>query len=202
MRTRLVFLMLTTLLAAGGCASASDAAATASTPASMAAFTETGVPSPPGPLLEAFALWAPEIPADGVMPARYTCDGENLSPALAWSGQPAETRSLVVNMEDPDAKGFVHWLVYAIPASFRGLPEGIPGEGEVEGGLRQGVNSFGQIGYGGPCPPGATHRYVFRLLALDAVLDSPSGLGADDLRRELAPHQLAEAVLTLSYTRP
>jgi hypothetical protein len=194
--------MLLALPVVVGCASAPEMALATPTSASAAVATEPAATSPAGPSPHSFELHAPDVPGDGVIPARFSCDGEDRSPALAWDGQPTETRSYVVWMEDPDAGGFVHWLVYAIPASFQGLPEGIPGDGEVDGGLRQGENSFGEIGYGGPCPPGATHRYVFRVIALDSLLDSPAGLGAEELHNAMAPHVLAEAVLTLSYTRP
>ena len=99
----------------------------------------------------------------------YTCDGEDVSPALAWEDVPAEAAELVLIVEDPDAPGgtFAHWLAYGIEPGEAALPEGVPQGGEVEG-FRQGENDMGTVGYGGPCPPeGETHDYVFRLLAVD-----------------------------------
>ncbi|MGH9434001.1 MAG: YbhB/YbcL family Raf kinase inhibitor-like protein, partial [Terriglobia bacterium] len=109
----------------------------------------------------------------GFIPARFTCKGDDVSPALAWSGSPANTRAFALIVEDPDAPAgtWTHWLVYDLPSSARALPEGVPKTGEISGGGRQGTNDFGKIGYGGPCPPpGKPHRYFFRLYALNARL--------------------------------
>ena len=112
----------------------------------------------------------------GSIPARYTCDGEDVSPPLEWSGVPEGAKSLALTCDDPDAPSglWVHWVVFDLPPSVTGLAEGVPPNPEISGGGRQGKNDFRKIGYGGPCPPSGTHRYVFTLYALD----SPSGLPA------------------------
>ncbi|HEY7562918.1 MAG TPA: YbhB/YbcL family Raf kinase inhibitor-like protein [Gaiellaceae bacterium] len=135
---------------------------------------------------------------------RYTCDGDDVSPALAWAGVPAGTAELALVVEDPDAPGgtFTHWLVYGVDPSVTALPEGVPVRADVAGppALRQGVNDMGAAGYGGPCPPGGEeHRYVFRLLALDEALGLPDGVSRDDVLGALAGRVLAEARLTATY---
>jgi len=140
--------------------------------------------------------------AEEMIPERYTCDGENVSPPLAWRGIPPETRSLALIVDDPDApaKTWVHWVIYNLPAASAGLPENIPPEKSVTAG-RQGRNDFGRIGYGGPCPPSGTHRYHFKLYALDAELDLPPGASKAELLRAMQGHVLAEATLIGRYRR-
>lgn len=137
------------------------------------------------------------------IPRRHSCDGENLSPALAWSGLPEGVVSLALLVDDPDAPGgtFVHWVLYNLPSISEGLDEGIaPGAALLSGGV-QGINSWGQAAYGGPCPPSGTHHYRFTLLALDASLDLPSGANQPDVMRAAEGHLLAEAVLVGTYRR-
>lgn len=132
------------------------------------------------------------------IPRRYSCDGDDVSPPLTWSGQPPETQSLALVVDDPDAPGgtFTHWLAWGLDPGAGGLDEGqsAPGEGR---------NDFKAEGYGGPCPPPGhgPHRYSFRLYALDSELDVPSGAGKDDLARALADHVLASAELVGTYER-
>ncbi len=145
--------------------------------------------------------------ADGEpVDARFTCDGENLAPGLGWEGVPGATQELVLALEDPDAPGatFTHWLVYGLDPRSTDLPEGIPQEAEVAAlaGLRQGENDFGDVGYGGPCPPsGEGHGYVFRLLALDAPVELEAGADRAAFDEAVAPHVLAETRLTATYAR-
>ncbi|GIW05043.1 MAG: hypothetical protein KatS3mg059_1663 [Thermomicrobiales bacterium] len=116
--------------------------------------------------------------ADGQqIPVKYTCDAQDISPPLRWSGVPAEAQELVLVVDDPDAPSgiFTHWLVYGLPPRTTGLPEGVPPGETVPGGGRQGRNDFGRLGYGGPCPPSGSHRYVFTVYALDAPLNLPPG---------------------------
>jgi len=113
-----------------------------------------------------------------LMPVRYTCLGEDISPVISWVQVPNGTQSIAVIVEDPDAPGgvFTHWLVYCIPAKQTELAEGIPKEKEVAGGIRQGRNDFGTAGYRGPCPPeGSSHRYILRVYALDIMVPLEGG---------------------------
>ncbi|MGB9631040.1 MAG: YbhB/YbcL family Raf kinase inhibitor-like protein [Candidatus Methanodesulfokora sp.] len=135
---------------------------------------------------------------------KNTCDGQDVSPRISWSGIPDGTKSLAIIVEDPDAPGglFVHWVIYNIDPSLKGLPEGIPKEGRVEGIGLQGINSFGRIGYGGPCPPrGSTHRYIFRIYALkEAILLGP-GASRDDLLKAMENKIIAVGETTVKYGR-
>jgi hypothetical protein len=143
--------------------------------------------------------------ADGAdISKRHTCDGNDVSPPLAWSDPPQGTKSLVLLCEDPDAPSgtWTHWLVYGMAPDTRSLPEGVKRDPTLPGGARQGRNDFHRVGYGGPCPPpGSTHRYVFRLAALDVSPDVPAGASKLALRREIEGHVLGEARLTGRYGR-
>jgi hypothetical protein len=153
----------------------------------------------------AFSLSSPAFSNGQAIPAKYTCDGENLSPPLQWSGAPNEARSFVLIVEDPDAPAgiFRHWAVYDLPANVTALPEGIDSQGSAET-LNQGVNDFGHAYYGGPCPPPGhgTHHYHFRLAALDTsrLVVSP-GAEVADLWRAAEPHILAQTELVGTYAR-
>jgi Raf kinase inhibitor-like YbhB/YbcL family protein len=140
----------------------------------------------------------------GDIPARYTCDGDDTSPALSWTAPPDGIQSFALIVDDPDAprRTWVHWVVYDLPASERGVPEGVPPERALSSGARQGRNDFKKIGYGGPCPPpGAPHRYYFRLYALDARLDLPPGSTRDQVDRAMKNHVVAEVELMGRYGR-
>lgn len=143
--------------------------------------------------------------SDGAsIPARFTCQGENLSPQLDWSGVPSGARSLALVVSDPDAPGgtFIHWVLYNLPPQTSGLPEGVPATERLSSGAAQGRNDFGRIGYGGPCPPpGKPHRYIFTLYALDLAPDLPAGLNAARLNSLMRGHILAQASLTGLYQR-
>lgn len=143
--------------------------------------------------------------SDGAsIPARFTCQGENLSPQLDWSGVPSGARSLALVVSDPDAPGgtFIHWVLYNLPPQTSGLPEGVPASERLSSGAAQGRNDFGRIGYGGPCPPpGKPHRYIFTLYALDLAPDLPAGLNAARLNSLMRGHILAQASLTGLYQR-
>ncbi len=140
-----------------------------------------------------------------VIPARYTCDGANISPPLKWSGVPKNAKSLVLIVHDPDAPvgDFTHWVVYEIPSDLKGLPAAVPRKPVVLDGLKQGLNSFGFVGYGGPCPPpwDGYHRYLFELYALDYRPSLAPGLPRRDVERALKGHVLAKAVLVGLYKR-
>jgi Raf kinase inhibitor-like YbhB/YbcL family protein len=140
---------------------------------------------------------------EGMIPRRFTCDGEDISPPLSWKGMPGGTKSLALIADDPDAprKTWVHWVVYNLPASSGGLPENVPPEKTLADGGRQGTSDFGRIGYGGPCPPSGTHRYFFKLYALDSELGLAPGATKEELLQAMAGHVLAEAQLMGRYRR-
>src|SRR5258708_6009330 len=115
--------------------------------------------------------------ADGKVPSEFTCDGTDSSPALAWSAAPSATISFALMITDPDAPGgtFTHWVLYNLPANSGGIAANITKQGQLPDGSRQGLNDFGKIGYGGPCPPrGLTHRDFFDIFALDRNLNVPA----------------------------
>jgi len=116
------------------------------------------------------------------IPSRYTCDGQDVSPQLSWNNIPPGTRSLMLIVEDHDAPGFTHWRIFNIPPSIRELSEDVQKSQTLPGGIVQGMNGFGAIGYRGPCPPGGTsHRYFFSLYALDTEPNLPWGTTKKDI---------------------
>ena len=139
----------------------------------------------------------------GMIPSKYTCDGENVSPPLTWDGVPDEAKSLALINDDPDAPSgdWVHWVVYNLPPTVTGLLENVPAKEILENGAMHGKTDFGRIGYGGPCPPGGTHRYFFKLYALDTMVDMPYGCTKAELLRAIEGHIIAEARLTGKYSR-
>ncbi len=150
-----------------------------------------------------FKLSSPAF-ADGQMiPPKYTADGEDISPPLAWEGLPQETQCLALICDDPDAPvgTWVHWLMWNIPRDVSSLPENVPMQKQLATGARQGVNDFGRIGYGGPAPPSGTHRYFFRLYALHTVLDLPAGSGRAQLEKAMKGRILGQAQLMGKYAR-
>jgi hypothetical protein len=139
----------------------------------------------------------------GAIPARFTCDGDDTSPPLAWSGAPEGTESYALVADDPDAPGrtFVHWVFYGIPAETTSLPAGVPASERPELGGAQGRNGFRNIGYGGPCPPRGTHRYFFKIYALDTTLSLDPGATKADLLEATKGHVLAQGELMGTYER-
>jgi Raf kinase inhibitor-like YbhB/YbcL family protein len=135
----------------------------------------------------------------GDIPSKYTCDGENVSPPLAWDGVPAEAKALVLIVSDPDAGGYVHWVAFDIAAA----PNGQLAEGAstTDPSLRQGTNSFGKVGYGGPCPPSGTHHYPFRLLAVRQPLGLAGSPSAADVLAATKDQVVAETTLTGLFHR-
>lgn len=139
------------------------------------------------------------------IPARYTGDGENVSPPLSWSGVPHEAQSLVVLCEDPDAPSgnWTHWVLFNLSPEVRELPEGMAHDPTLPGGAAQGTNDFGNPGYGGPAPPpGRPHRYYFKVLAVDRPLALPAGASRQDVVAALEGHVRAEGWLMGRYARP
>ena len=150
-----------------------------------------------------FTLTSAAFQEGGAIPSRYTCDGEDLSPPLAWSEPPAGTRSVALISDDPDAPGktWVHWVLYHLPPTSQGLPEGLPTAAQLPDGARQGTTDFGRSGYGGPCPPSGTHRYVFTLYALETMLSLPPGATKRKVEGAMKGHVLAQATLMGTYAR-
>ncbi len=137
----------------------------------------------------------------GAIPAMYTCQGENVSPPLQWSGVPAESKSLALIVDDPTPREpFAHWVLYNIPVGLDHLEENFsPGGSNQKGGVH-GRNDFGEARYGGPCPPpGPAHRYVFRLFALDVNLDMTPGANRAQLFDAMQGHILAQTELVGTY---
>lgn len=140
----------------------------------------------------------------GSIPSKYTCDGQNVSPPLKWNSVPEGTKSQALIADDPDAPNgtWVHWVLYSLPPSLRELPENVPAAENILGnGGRQGKNDFGKSGYGGPCPPVGTHRYFFRIYALDGDLRLNPGLTKAGLLEAMEGHILGEGQLMGTYSR-
>lgn len=139
-----------------------------------------------------------------MIPKKYTCDAADISPELKWSGAPAGTQSFALIVDDPDAPvgTWTHWIAWNIPGNTTQLPEGAPKTEMLGDGIRQGLNDFKRIGYGGPCPPpGKPHRYFFRFFALGSKLDVPAGATRRDLEVAIKGHVLAQAQLMGKYER-
>lgn len=145
-----------------------------------------------------FVLTSPSFDEGGAIPIRHSCDGADVSPALAWQGAPRGTAALALILDDPDARGFTHWVVFDIPGGADGsLPEGMhPADLPP-----QGRNDFGRTGYGGPCPPSGTHHYRFTLWALSARLNLSGTPSAAEVQTAAANRSLGQTVLTGTYTR-
>ena len=138
-----------------------------------------------------------------MIPAKYTCDGEDVSPPLAFGEVPEKTLSLALICDDPDAprETFVHWVVYNLPGERREIEEKYPAEKRLPDGSRQGETSFGKTGYGGPCPPSGTHRYYFKVYALDKVLTIEEPINKESLVEAMKTHVIAEGQLMGRYAR-
>lgn len=176
---------------------------------------ETSTPYPPQPSPEAPAappasplppleLTSSAFAYGEAIPQRYGCEGEDISPPLQWSDPPPATESFALVSEDPDAPGgsWIHWVLYNLPPESRALPEAVPPDAELPGGSgQQGVNSWDTLGYGGPCPPSGTHRYFFRLYALDVALDLPPGATWENLQQAMEGHILEQSEWMGTYSR-
>ncbi|MDP1606097.1 MAG: YbhB/YbcL family Raf kinase inhibitor-like protein [Rhodocyclaceae bacterium] len=147
------------------------------------------------------------FPHHAAIPTKYTCEGADVSPPLAWSGLPAGTKSLVLIVDDPDAPDpaapkmtWVHWVLYNLPPSTSGLAEAIS-PGALPVGAMEGVNDWQRTGYGGPCPPIGRHRYFHKLYALDTMLPDLGRLTKAQLEKAMTGHILAQAELLGSYQK-
>ena len=128
-------------------------------------------------------LSSPDFSEGGMIPRRFTCDGADVSPALSWEGAPDDTLSLTLIVDDPDARGFAHWVLFDLaPAASSAVPAGVSASPDAP---PQGMNDFGRIGYAGPCPPSGSHRYVFTLYALDGLLGLPGSPRPEEVRQAL-----------------
>ena len=150
-----------------------------------------------------FSLSSPSFATRGEIPQRYTVAGANLSPPLEWHEVPPETKSLALILEDPDAPDpdapkriFVHWVLYNLPPTSKGLPEGV---NRLPGSAHEGLNDLKKTGYSGPNPPIGKHRYVHRLFALDTVLGDLGDATKKELEKAMKGHVLAEAALIGLY---
>lgn len=155
----------------------------------------------------ALSLSSPAFGRNAPIPARHTCEGEDVSPALSFGGAPAGTRSFALVVDDPDAPDpkapkmtWVHWVLYDIPASATGLPEAVSPKA-LPAGTREGRNDWKRTGWGGPCPPIGTHRYFFKLYALDAVLGDLREPTKAALEKAMVGHVLQKAELVGTYRK-
>ena len=146
---------------------------------------------------------SPAFQEGGMIPKKYTCDGQNVSPPLTWTAVPTETKSLFLICDDPDAPmgTWVHWVVFNLPANVTELPENIPAQKTLSNGAKQGITDFQEVGYGGPCPPSGTHRYYFKLYALDTLINLDAGITKKQLLKAMEGHILAEVQLMGKYKR-
>lgn len=138
-----------------------------------------------------------------MIPGKYTCDGENISPPLVLAGIPTGAKSLALISDDPDApRGtWVHWVLFNLPGNLKELSENIPQRSTLSNGARQGMNDSRELGYGGPCPPSGTHRYFFKIYALDIMLALESGATKPQLLKAMEGHVLGEGQLMGKYKR-
>ena len=139
-----------------------------------------------------------------MIPAKYTCDGENISPEISWEGAPEGTESFVLISDDPDAPIgiWVHWIVFNIPEDVTTMPEGVPKKDTLEDHTNQGMSSFKEIGYGGPCPPSGTHRYFFKVYAVDTEIDlDPRYATKEKVLDAINGHVLAYGEIMGTYQR-
>ena len=146
---------------------------------------------------------SPAFQQGGMIPRQYSGDGQDISPPLHWEGIPEGTQGIALICDDPDAPGgtWVHWVMWNIPAQASGLAEKVPPSPSLPDGSRQGINDFRRHGYGGPTPPSGTHRYSFRVYALDTQLDLPARATKADLSKAMQDHILAQGELMGKYRR-
>lgn len=152
-------------------------------------------------------LTSPSFAHGGAIPARHTCDGDDTSPALVWTGVPAGTKSLALIVDDPDApdpaapkRVWVHWVLWDVPPEVTSLPEGV-GDADLPPGTRVGINDSHEMGYGGPCPPIGRHRYFHKLYALDTVIGPLPEATKARLLKAMEGHVLASAELMGTFHR-
>ena len=152
--------------------------------------------------LRVLTLTSPDIKDGEPVPEMYTGDGDDVSPPLEWSAPPGGTESFAVIMDDPDAPGgtFTHWVVFNLPPWVKNLEAGRPNTPALDNGATQAKNDFGRFGYGGPAPPSGTHRYVFRVYAVNRMLTLGPGASKAEVLAAMAEHVLAEGELIGIYS--
>jgi Raf kinase inhibitor-like YbhB/YbcL family protein len=166
--------------------------------AGCSAATTSSTNQPEVTDMPGFVLTSPSFADGGAIPVEQSCDGVDRSPALHWEGAPTGARSFALIVDDPDARGFIHWVAYDIDGGVSGdLAAGLGPSGPPP----QGRNDFGRNGYGGPCPPSGTHHYRFTLYALGAALNLGGTPSASDVRTAVRGSFLAQTTLTGTYTR-
>jgi Raf kinase inhibitor-like YbhB/YbcL family protein len=150
-----------------------------------------------------FALKSSAFEEGASIPRLHTCEGKDVSPPLSWTDPSERTASFALLVEDPDAprKTWVHWVLFDLPAAAKELPQGVPPSPQIEGGGVHGTNDFRRLGYGGPCPPSGTHRYVFTLYALGKRLGLPPGSTRDEVAAAMSGQILSQAQLIGRYSR-
>jgi len=165
---------------------------------SQAALFTAAAPGKEAARMEALTITTPAFSSGGTIPAKYACEGADISPPLVIGGVPSGARSLALIMDDPDAPigTWVHWVVWNIPAQTREIPEN-----SLPAGSSQGKNDWKRNSYGGPCPPSGTHRYFFRLHALDTTLSLGPSTTKSDLERAMQGHVLAKGELMGTYRK-
>lgn len=195
MKFRLLFALILSVPVLAACAPTET---TQQAPAAMTTIPTVGLSGGTESVLS-FALTSIAFEQGGPIPPKYSCDGDDISPPLAWDKPPAGTRSLALIMDDPDAPAgtWVHWVVFAIPPELLALPEGMQGS---ELAVTVGENSWGRSDYGGPCPPSGTHHYFFKLYALDTTLNLDKSTSKKQLLAAMDGHILAEADLMGTYS--
>jgi Raf kinase inhibitor-like YbhB/YbcL family protein len=173
--------------------------------AAAALFTGWGVAAKEATMT--LTISSPAFSDGGEIPAKYTCQGDDLSPALAWSGAPAGTKSLVLIVDDPDApdpaapqRTWVHWVLYNLPPGAVGLPEAVA-EDALPAGTQGGRNDWKRTGYGGPCPPIGRHRYFFKLYALDTTLSGLNEPAKAEVEAAMQGHVLEQVRIIGTYQK-
>lgn len=151
----------------------------------------------------AFELRSDAFAQEGSIPQKYTCDGQDVSPPLSWSDPPEGTQSFALVCDDPDAPAgtWIHWVLFNIPADKRSLAEAVPKQAKLPDGSVHGKNSWKRTDYGGPCPPSGTHRYFFKLYALDTKLTLKAGATKKKALKAMEGHILDQTELMGKYSR-
>ena len=197
-RSLILTVIIIIIVLSGGCISSAPSSPVSPAP-SKPADQGASSTAPPG----AFSIRAASLVPGSVLPDVYTCKGTSESPEVTWDGVPAGTKSLALILDDPDASGgrFTHWLVFNIPPDSHGLPRAQPNVKVLANGAQQGEHSGGSRGYYPPCPPiGTSHRYVFRLYAVDMDITQPTA-DRDSIDWALTDHTIAKTEFTTTFKR-
>ena len=196
-----LFIIIFLLAVISGCVAEEERIAPAPSPTSTPTAIEKNTKEVT--TMQNISISAEAFQSGGAIPEEYTCDGSDVSPALSWRGIPSNAKSIALIMDDPDAPmgTFVHWVLFNIPSDTTKLPRGVPENRTLNDGSSQGITDFGRTGYGGPCPPGGTHRYYFRVYALDTMLDLQPGSSRKQLENAMKGHVLAQGELMGKYER-